>query len=61
LQVEGRVAQEVVDALHTEGHQVEVIGPWGVRNGFAPMLVHPDTGVYHGDADPRKKSVMFGW
>jgi gamma-glutamyltranspeptidase/glutathione hydrolase len=61
LGVEGRLAQEVVDALNSRGHQVEVVGPWGISNGFAPILVNPETGVYHGGADPRKESVMLGW
>jgi gamma-glutamyltranspeptidase/glutathione hydrolase len=61
LEVEGRLSQAVVDALHDKGHEVEVVGPWGVRNGFAPILVNPETGVYHGGADPRKESVMLGW
>lgn len=61
LQMEGRVAQEVVDALSAKGHQMEVIGPWEVRNGFAPLLVNPETGVYHGGADPRKEAVVLGW
>jgi gamma-glutamyltranspeptidase/glutathione hydrolase len=61
LEVEGRLPLEVVDALRDKGHAVEVVGPWGVRNGFAPILVNPETGVYHGGADPRKESVMLGW
>lgn len=61
LEVEGRVSQDVVDALNDKGHQVKVIGPWGVPNGFTPILVNPADGVYHGGADPRKESVMLGW
>lgn len=61
LEMEGRVSQEVVDALNDKGHQVKVIGPWGVPNGFTPILVNPVDGVYHGGADPRKESVMLGW
>jgi gamma-glutamyltranspeptidase/glutathione hydrolase len=61
LQVEGRLAPEVIAALQARGHQVEVVGPWGISNGFAPILVHPETGVYYGGADPRKESVMLGW
>ena len=59
LQVEAR-SPGVIDALQRRGHQVEVVGPWGVRNG-TPILVNPETGVYHGGADPRKESVMLGW
>jgi gamma-glutamyltranspeptidase/glutathione hydrolase len=61
LEVEGRVSQEVIEALQARGHRVEIVEPWGIRNGFAPILVNPETGVYHGGADPRKESVMLGW
>ena len=61
LEIEGRVSHDLVDALRDKGHLVEVIGPWGVSNGFAPILVNPDSGVYHGGADPRKESVVLGW
>jgi gamma-glutamyltranspeptidase/glutathione hydrolase len=61
LEIEGRVSQELVDALGDLGHQMEVVEPWGIRNGFAPILVDTESGVYHGGADPRKESVMLGW
>jgi gamma-glutamyltranspeptidase/glutathione hydrolase len=61
LQVEARLSQTVIEALSARGHRVEVVGPWGIRNGFTPILVNPETGVYHGGADPRKESVMLGW
>jgi gamma-glutamyltranspeptidase/glutathione hydrolase len=61
LQIEARVSTALVEALNARGHRVEVVGPWGVRNGFTPILVNPQTGVYHGGADPRKESVMLGW
>jgi gamma-glutamyltranspeptidase/glutathione hydrolase len=61
LEVEGRMSQGVVEALSARGHQVETVGPWGIRNGFAPILMNPQTGVYHGGADPRKESVVLGW
>jgi gamma-glutamyltranspeptidase / glutathione hydrolase len=46
LEIEGRVAQGLVDELQDKGHQVEIVGPWGVRNGFTPIIVNPETGVY---------------
>ncbi len=61
LEIEGRVSQSVVDSLIDRGHRVKVIGPWGVSNGFTPILVDPASGVYRGGADPRKESVMLGW
>jgi gamma-glutamyltranspeptidase/glutathione hydrolase len=61
LEIEGRISQDLVDSLQDRGHQAEVVGPWGIRNGFTPIMVNPETGVYHGGADPRKESVMLGW
>jgi gamma-glutamyltranspeptidase/glutathione hydrolase len=61
LQVEARLSPTLIEALSARGHRVEVVGPWGIRNGFTPILVNPETGVYHGGADPRKESVMLGW
>ncbi len=61
LEIEGRVPQDVIHALEERGHHVRVIGPWGITNGFTPILVDQETGVYHGGADPRKESVMLGW
>ena len=61
LEIEGRVSEDLVDSLRDRGHEVEVVGPWAVRNGFAPIIVNPEIGVYHGGADPRKESVMLGW
>ena len=61
LELEGRVSEDLVDSLRDKGHGVEIVEPWGIRNGFAPIIVNPETGVYHGGADPRKESVMLGW
>ena len=61
LEIEGRVSRELLDALGDLGHQMDVVDPWGIRNGFAPIIVDIESGVYHGGADPRKESVMLGW
>ena len=61
LAIEGRFSQSVADDLRNLGHAVEEVGPWGIINGFAPIMVDMDSGVYHGGADPRRESVMLGW
>ena len=61
VELEGRVSQDLVDGLASRGHRVNVIAPWGISNGFTPILVNSEDGVYHGGADPRKESVMLGW
>ena len=61
LAIEGRISREVAARLTNLGHEVEVVGPWGITNGFAPIVVDPETGIYRGGADPRRESVMLGW
>lgn len=61
LVLEGRISSSVADSLRDNGHDVEITGPWGITNGFTPILMNQETGVYHGGADPRKESVMLGW
>ena len=61
LVLEGRISDEISDQLRHQGHEVEVVGPWGVVNGFVPIIVVQSTGVYRGGADPRRESVMLGW
>ena len=61
LAVESRMPQATMDGLRDRGHQIEVVGPWGVSNGFTPIMVDQATGVYRGGADPRSDAVMLGW
>jgi gamma-glutamyltranspeptidase/glutathione hydrolase len=61
LGVEDRVPAATLDQLRDLGHRVEPAGPWGISNGFAPIMVDPASGVYNGGADPRKESVIAGW
>jgi gamma-glutamyltranspeptidase/glutathione hydrolase len=61
LDLEGRISDDVLDELKAKGHIAEAIGPWGVRNGFTPLMINESNGVYLGGADPRKESVVLGW
>ena len=61
LDLEDRVPESVAEGLNDLGHRVDRVGPWGVSNGFAPVMVDPESGVYVGGADPRKESVVTGW
>ena len=61
LELEGRIPSDVADSLRDKGHDVREIDAWGVSNGFAPIMVDNENGVYCGGADPRKESVMLGW
>ena len=59
LSLEGRIPRETAGALAEMGHDVNIIGPWGIVNGFTPIVA--DNGVYTGGADPRRDAVMLGW
>lgn len=59
LSVESRIPRETAGALAEMGHDVETIGPWGIVNGFTPIVA--DNGAYTGGADPRRDAVMLGW
>ena len=61
LALEGRFSHSITDDLSNLGHAVEEVGPWGIINGFTPIIVDMESGVYHGAADPRRESVMLGW
>ena len=61
LIVEGRIRRETIEGLSAKGHKVETVGPWGITNGFTPIVVDSESGVYRGAADPRRESVMLGW
>jgi hypothetical protein len=37
-EVDGCLSQAAVEALNARGHRVEVVGPWGIRNGLPPFL-----------------------
>ena len=61
LDLEDRIPDGIAESLNDLGHRVDRVGPWGVSNGFAPVMVDPESGVYVGGADPRKESVVLGW
>jgi gamma-glutamyltranspeptidase/glutathione hydrolase len=61
LDLEDRVPEGISESLNDLGHRVDRVGPWGVSNGFAPVMVDPESGAYVGGADPRKESVVLGW
>jgi gamma-glutamyltranspeptidase/glutathione hydrolase len=61
LTLEGRISENVGKTLAARGHKVMVTTDWGVKNGFVPIMVNPETGVFAGGADPRRECYMIGW
>lgn len=61
LRIEGRVPDDVIEALRARGHVVEVLGAW--NHASAPTLVSIDrrTGVKAAAADARRDRYAFAW
>lgn len=61
LRIENRLAPEVVAALRTAGHDVEVVGPYEEIMGHAGALIHHPDGLIEGACDPRSDGAAAGF
>jgi gamma-glutamyltranspeptidase/glutathione hydrolase len=62
LRCEKRISQDVVDALSSWGHRIELWPEYMPASG-APCIVirDADTGIFRGAADPRRQSYAIGF
>ena len=60
VQLEGRIASEVVSALDSMGHDVEVVAEYALGN-MQGIVVNTDTGTMVAGADPRRMMYAIGW
>lgn len=58
LRIENRFAPQVVDALASAGHDVELVGAFDEVMGHAGALVHHPSSVIEGAVDPRGDGVV---
>lgn len=61
LEVENRIAPDVVEALRRLGHRVALQGPFMLETGTALAGVDPDHGTVFGAADVRRQRFAVGW
>ena len=62
LYVEGRFPRQMVQTLTERGHRVHYLSDWDEKVGQAQViLIHPETGVRHGGADPRADGMALGY
>lgn len=54
--VEGRLPQDVIDALIAKGHDVQVDRDYNPNMGSSNSIMVLDDGTYHGCGDPRRDS-----
>jgi len=61
LRIEGRIPADVIEALRSRGHLIELLGDW--RHASAPTVVAIDrkTGVRSAAADPRRDRYAFAY
>ena len=58
LKVEGRIDPDVIEALATAGHDVQVVGPFEEMMGHAGALVYHPDGLIEGASDPRSDGAV---
>ncbi|MDP3073134.1 MAG: gamma-glutamyltransferase family protein [Opitutaceae bacterium] len=61
LDLESRIAANVLEDLRARGHVLRVLTPYGMSSGVVAVGVNPKTGTLRGGADPRRERYIFGW
>ena len=61
LDIEGRIPAKVQEELRARGHEVRVLGPYGMQSGVVAVGVNPKTGTLRGGSDLRRERYIFGW
>ena len=61
LHMESRFPTDVRQALESKGHQLNMIADWGAQGSEMMIQVDPETGAFHGAADPRRDGYAIGW
>ncbi len=61
INMESRISQAVRDELASRGHDVGLLGEWGMEvGGGHAIAADPETGVLMGGADPRRDGYALG-
>ena len=61
LEIENRVPQAARDELAARGHNLRLLGAWGMSTGVVAVGVDPKNGTLRGGADVRRERYIFGW
>jgi gamma-glutamyltranspeptidase/glutathione hydrolase len=61
LEVEDRIAPEVLRALEARGHHLQVLSAFGMSTGVVAAGLLAATSTLFGAADPRRERYVFGW
>jgi gamma-glutamyltranspeptidase/glutathione hydrolase len=61
LNVESRIAAEVIEKLGARGHKIKIQGPWGTGSAPTAIMYDVKSGVISGGADPRRGRYAVAW
>jgi gamma-glutamyltranspeptidase len=61
LKLENRFSPEVISALESAGHDVELMPPFTSLMGPAGTIVRHPNGVLEGATDPRSDGAVAAW
>jgi gamma-glutamyltranspeptidase/glutathione hydrolase len=61
LNVESRIAPEVIDQLKARGHKITVQTAWGTGSSPTVIMYDAKNGVISGGADPRRGRYALAW
>jgi len=61
LEIEERFPAGTLEELRRRGHELKVLGPYGMSTGVVAAGVDPRTGTLRGGADVRRERYAFGW
>jgi gamma-glutamyltranspeptidase/glutathione hydrolase len=61
LEIEDRIPASVRERLAQRGHQLKLVGDYGVSTGVVAVGRHPRFGTLRGGSDVRRERYAFGW
>lgn len=61
LNVESRIAPEVIKQLESRGHKIIIQTPWGTGSSPTVIMYDVKSGVISGGADPRRGRYAVAW
>jgi gamma-glutamyltranspeptidase/glutathione hydrolase len=61
LNVESRVAEDVIQQLEQRGHKLKLQKAWGTLSSPTVIIYNPQTGVASAGADPRRGRYAVAW
>jgi gamma-glutamyltranspeptidase/glutathione hydrolase len=60
--MEDRIPSSLRTDLEQRGHDIDLVESWSMNVGGGQAIARdPNTGIFHGGADPRRDGVAIGY